>query len=99
MGDSSQLLARFNRLMRDLENGLASRNSFQPWEVELLLDMQSCELPAANRRRLLRRYQTAAARSLECGAALPLKLSEYLNRVQARHYRRSAPQTLSRKTA
>jgi hypothetical protein len=79
MDDLAQVLLRFNRLMRDLENGEASRNSFRPWEVELLIDMQSCRL-GADRKRVLRRYQKAVHRGLERGAARPLLLSEYLVR-------------------
>jgi hypothetical protein len=79
MDDTAQVLLRFNRLIRDLENGSASRNSFRPWEVELLLDMQDCHL-GADRKRVLRRYQKAFHRCLERGATRPLMLSEYLMR-------------------
>jgi hypothetical protein len=75
--DSSTLLLRFNRLMRDLRAGTPSRNSYHPWEVELLIDLDSCRLPESDRARLLDRYQRAARRRLERGAGL-LKLSEYL---------------------
>ncbi len=78
--DASILLLRFNRLMRDLRTGTPSRNSYRPWEVEILLDLDSCVLPAADRERLLDRYQRAARRSLESGAG-PLKMSEYLARL------------------
>jgi hypothetical protein len=81
MTDSSQFLFRFDRLMRDVENGDTSRNSFRPWEVELLVDMHTCRL-GPNRRRVLRRYQRAVHRSLERGAPRPLKLSEYLSRAR-----------------
>ena len=79
MDDVGHVLLRFNRLMRDLENGIALRNSFRSWEVELLLDMQSCQL-GADRKRVLRRYQKAVQRSLERGATRLLLLSEYLTR-------------------
>ncbi len=79
MNDSAQLLLRFNQLMRDVENGNTARNSFRPWEVDLLVDMQSCHL-GSDRRRVLRRYQKAVRRGLEQGAMRPLRLSEYLMR-------------------
>ena len=60
--DSSTLLLRFNRLMRDLRAGTPSRNSYHPWEVELLIDLDSCRLPESDRARLLDRYQRAARR-------------------------------------
>lgn len=78
MEDSQGILARFNRLMRDLQNGASTRNCFRPWEVELLLDIQSCDLGVGNRRRILQRYRRAVERRLEKGASEPLKLSEYL---------------------
>jgi len=77
------MLARFNRLMQDLAAGTYSRNSFFPWEVELLLDMQSC----GERRcgtELLKRYQRAVQRGLQNGSDRPLKLSEYLDRCEAK---------------
>jgi hypothetical protein len=79
MEDCTQLLPRFDRLMRDVENGATLRNSFRPWEVELLVDMQTCEL-GTDRKRVLRRYQRAVHRAFERGASRPLKLSEYLSR-------------------
>lgn len=78
MEDSQGVLARFNRLMRDLENGSSTRNCFRPWEVELLLDIQGSDLGTANRRRVLGRYRRAVERRLEKGGTQPLKLSEYL---------------------
>ena len=61
MSDSTQLLLRFNQLIRDVESGSTDRNSFRPWEVELLLDMQTCTL-GSDRKRVLRRYQKAVQR-------------------------------------
>lgn len=83
MHDSAAMLHRFQRLMRDVENGVTTRNTFYPWEIELLVDLESCDF-GPNRRRLLRRYQRAAARALEHGAEKPLKLSEYLARTRFR---------------
>ncbi|HWR52126.1 MAG TPA: hypothetical protein VN428_13530 [Bryobacteraceae bacterium] len=77
MPDTSQILLRFNRLMRDVETGKPTRNCFLPWEVELLLDLDACEVPTIDRRKVLSRYRRAAGRRLERGAE-PLKLSEYL---------------------
>ncbi len=75
--------------MREIESGTLGRNSFHPWEVELLVDLEQCQI-RANRRRLMRRYQKAAVRALEMGAQRPLKLSEYLMRTRARRPRASA---------
>ncbi len=89
MADTTQLVVRFKRLMREIESGAIVRNSFHPWEVELIVDLEQCRLHA-NRRRLLRRYQRAAVRSLEMGAPRPLKLSEYMARTRSRRARASA---------
>jgi hypothetical protein len=88
--DSQGILARFNRLMRDLERGVSTRNCFRPWEVELLLDIQGSDLGTANRRRVLCRYRRAVERRLEEGASRPLKLSEYLAGSRAVSLRRTA---------
>lgn len=89
MADTAQLVLRFKRLMHEIETGALLRNSFHAWEVELIVDLEQCQI-RANRRRLLRRYQKAAVRALEMGAQRPLKLSEYLARTRARRPRASA---------
>jgi hypothetical protein len=78
--DPQHLLGRFNRLMHDLMRGRSSRNTFEPWEVELLLDIEGCGLKPRHARYVLRRYQKAAERQLDFGVTPPLKLSDYLKR-------------------
>jgi len=82
--DSDAVLAQFNRLIQELLRGSMNRNTFRPWEVELLLDIESCNLRDSSRRETLRRYQRAVQRHMEKGARLPLKLSEYLEAVKAK---------------
>ena len=53
-------------------------------EVEILLDIESCNLREVPKREILRRYQKAVQRSMEKGAPTPLKLSEYLEVVKSR---------------
>lgn len=77
--DSETVLAQFNRLMQELLRGSMNRNTFRPWEIEILLDIEGCELREANKRETIRRYQKAVQRHMERGARLPLKLSEYLD--------------------
>ena len=90
--DAEAVLHRFNRLTQELLEGSFRRNSFRPWEVELLLDIESCDLGGTNRREILRRYQKAVQRHMERGGAAPLKLSEYLARLRAgRGVRARAP--------
>lgn len=82
--DSDAVLAQFNRLIQELLRGNMHRNTFRPWEVELLLDIEACNLRDSSRRETLRRYQRAVQRHMEKGARLPLKLSEYLDAVKAK---------------
>jgi hypothetical protein len=73
-------LHQFNKLMTELLRGRLTRNTFQPWEVEILLDIEACSLRDSNRREMLRRYQRAANRYFERGGRTLLKLSEYLEK-------------------
>lgn len=82
--DSDAVLAQFNRLIQELLRGNMHRNTFRPWEVDLLLDIEACNLRDSSRRETLRRYQRAVQRHMEKGARLPLKLSEYLDAVKAK---------------
>ncbi len=82
--DSEQILGRFNRLMQDLFRESPNRNCFYPWEIEILLDIQSCRLRESSRRDTLRRYQRVVQRQLEQGGTMPLKLSEFLDRERGR---------------
>src|ERR1700683_585356 len=82
--DSDAVLAQFNRLIQELLRGNMRRNTFRPWEVELLLDIEACNLRESAKREVLKRYQKAVQRHMEKGASLPLKLSEYLENVKAK---------------
>jgi len=82
--DTDVLLAQFNRLIQELLRGNMNRNTFRPWEIELLLDIEECNLRDSNRREILRRYQKAVQRHVDRGASSLLKLSEYLERNRAR---------------
>jgi len=82
--DSDAVLSQFNRLIQELLRGNMTRNTFRPWEIDLLLDIEACSLRESSKREILRRYQRAVQRQMEKGGRLPLKLSEYLeaNRVK-----------------
>jgi hypothetical protein len=82
--DSDAVLAQFNRLIQELLRGSMHRNTFRPWEIELLLDIESCNLRESAKRETLKRYQRAVQRHMEKGAPLPLKLSEYLEALKAK---------------
>jgi hypothetical protein len=82
--DADAVLAQFNRLIQEVLRGNMHRTTFRPWEVEILLDIESCGLRDAARRETLRRYQRAVQRQMEKGGGSPLKLSEYLESVRAK---------------
>ena len=77
--DSEVVLTRFNKLLQELVRGTMNRNTFQPWEIEILLDIEACNLRDGVKRETLRRYQKAVARAMEKGAKAPFRLSEYLS--------------------
>jgi hypothetical protein len=87
--DSEAVLAQFNRLMKELFDGNSRRNAFQPWEIDILLNIESCDLSTASKRDVLRRYQNAVQRQMEKGARLPLKLSEYLESLKTKRTKRN----------
>jgi hypothetical protein len=80
--DSEIVLARFNRLMQELLRGSMNRNTFQPWEIDILLDIEGCSLKDAGKKDILRRYQRAVQRAMDKGAPTPMKLSEYLGSLK-----------------
>jgi hypothetical protein len=71
-------LTQFNKLVAELLKGTLTRNTFRPWEIEILLDIEGCSLREGAKRETLRRYQKAVQRQMEKGAAYPMRLSEYL---------------------
>jgi hypothetical protein len=91
--DSDAVLAQFNRLILELLRGNMRRNTFRPWEVELLLDIEGCSLRESAKRETLKRYQKAVQRQMEKGARTPLKLSEYLENVKSKKAAQPEPQT------
>lgn len=81
------MLNRFRRLFSELLKGEILRNSFELWEVNILVDFDACQLPSRRRLDILRQYQRAVERQLETGPGPPLLLSHFL---VLREQRRSA---------
>ena len=71
-------LHRFKRLFGELLRGEIRRNNFEPWEVALLLDLETCQLPSRRRVEILRQYERAVIRQLESSPGPPMKLSHFL---------------------
>jgi hypothetical protein len=83
------MLNRFNRLISEVMRGALARNSFQAWEVEILVDLENCQLDRRRRLEILRQYQRAVERQMAVGPGPPMKLSEFLT-IRAR--RREQPE-------
>ncbi len=82
--EGGMVLSQFNRLIGELLRGTVTRNCFRPWEIDLILDIESSNLRPAARRDLLKRYQKAVRRHFEEGGGPPPRLSEYIESRRAR---------------
>jgi hypothetical protein len=71
-------LARLDELLAAMAAGQFQRTTFQPWEIEVLLDIQACGAGEPDRSELLRRYQKAAHRWFYRGGRTLLLLSGYM---------------------
>ena len=78
------MLSRFRKLVGELIRGSVARNCFEPWEVEILLDAEHCQVNPRQRLEILRRYEKAVERQLETGPGPPMKLSEFLEQKLTR---------------
>jgi hypothetical protein len=74
--------AQFRRLIHELATASLQRARFESWEMEILLDLESCNLAGPSRLRILRGYEKAVLEYLERGARLPFKLSAYLDSLK-----------------
>ena len=72
------MLNRFRRLMGEILSGEIRRNLFQPWEIDILLDLETCHVNPRRRVETLKQYEKAVERQLEGGSSPPMRLSEYL---------------------
>jgi hypothetical protein len=88
--DNEFVVSRFNRLMKDVLTGNWQRTSFEPWEIELLLDIQACSGEMKSRRDLLVRYQKAVQRRMSHRREMPMRLSEYIRQLNERQASRAA---------
>ena len=72
------MLNRFKRLIAEVLRGQLTRNTFEPWEVDILLDLEASELEPRRRADILGQYQRAVERQMESGPGPPMKLSQFL---------------------
>jgi hypothetical protein len=82
-------LFRFNRLIRELITGSCKRSRFDPWEIELLMDIADCKLSPARLPKVLGSYQRWIQRNMQNGMEHPVGLSQYLARARARRNRKN----------
>jgi hypothetical protein len=72
------MLNRFKRPMGEVLGRETGGNACQSWEIEILLDLDACQLESRRRVAILRQYQQAVERQLETGDGPPMKLSQFL---------------------
>jgi len=84
------LITQFNALIQEVISGQFQRCVFAPWEVELLLDIESCCVRQSSRNGLLRRYQHAACQRALRGTQPLLRFSDFLFEQRRRRSNRKA---------
>lgn len=78
LNQEEEIRKRFQRLIEELLEQRVKRNSFQPWEIDLLIDIDQYHFPRSLRTRLLQRYERAVLKSLAKGIGKPFLFSQYL---------------------
>ena len=78
--ETHEILAQFDRLITEILNGEMRRAALLPWEMDLLVDISTCDVSLAE----LREYRIAVRHELRHGARSPMKLSDYLARRRGR---------------
>lgn len=95
LADLELMLNRFHRLIAELLGGKTGRNSFLPWELDILLDMETCQFERRRRKEILRQYQRAVTKQMQRGPGPPMKLSGFL-RIRAERAATRPPRRQSR---
>lgn len=68
----------FNQLVQELISGTVQRHVFTQWELELLLDLQTCSIRKCARADVLRRYLKAVQQHFTGDASNLLRLSAFV---------------------
>jgi hypothetical protein len=77
-------LMSFSQLVQEMIGGAVGRHTFSEWELELLLDLQSCRIRKSARPNLLRHYLKAVHQGFAEGASSPLRLASFVERHRRR---------------
>jgi hypothetical protein len=87
-------LTSFNQLVQELISGTVQRHVFTQWELELLLDLQTCSIRKCAKADVLRRYLKAVQQHFTNDASNLLRLSAFVEQEnQQRTSTRSGTQT------
>jgi hypothetical protein len=81
---NQQEMTALHQLVQDIIGGGVRRNTFMQWELELLLDLQTCQIRKGSRPEILRRYVRAVQQHFAQGATAPLRLAAFLDRDNQR---------------
>jgi hypothetical protein len=74
---SNPYWASFCQLIQQLIAGNVRRNTFTPWEMELLLDLQTVYMRKSSRPEMLRRYLRVVQRQMASGAGMPERFASF----------------------
>ena len=75
----AQEISAIQQLIQELIAGTVRRSMFTQWELELLLDLQTCRVRKSSRPEMLRRYMRAVQlHYVKYPAAKPLRLATFL---------------------
>ena len=74
---SGPTLEQFNGFIRMIQSGNIQRSCLRVWELQFLLDFESCGLQPNQLRKALRLYQQAGRNQIEAGQELT-RFSEFL---------------------
>jgi hypothetical protein len=84
--------ASFNQLVQELISGTIQRHVFTQWELDLLLDLQTCSIRKCARGDVLRRYLKAVQQHFAEDTSSLLRLSAF---VEQESHRRTPAQAVS----
>jgi hypothetical protein len=85
-------LVSFSQLVHDVIDGAVRRHTFSEWELELLLDLQTCAVRKSARADLLRRYLKTVHQDFAEGASSPLRFASFVERKRQRRAAVAKPQ-------
>jgi len=87
-------MTSLSQLVHEIIGGAVRRHTFTQWELELLLDLQTCRVRKTSRPEVLKRYLRAVQQHFAQGAMDPLRLSAFLDQENQRS-RYAAPVEVS----